>query len=259
MPEFNHPLHYWRHKNRYYHEDLERLHRFFVPPGLRILEIGSGTGSLLNALQPSLGVGIDLDADIVAQAQVAFPHLHFRVQDAHTLNPQDPILAEPFEVVLLTNTLGSLADIQRVLQQLRRFCTPRTRLILSHHNPLWEPILALATTLKQRMPLPVANWLSAADVANLLHLAGYEIIQQGKRLLLPRRIPLLSAVVNQGIAPLPGINALCLTEYTIARLQPVADWDPPAAQQPSCTVVIPARNEAGNIRPCVERLPEMGS
>ncbi|MCF2971751.1 glycosyltransferase [Synechococcus sp. Nb3U1] len=261
MPEFSHPLHYWRHKNRYYHEDLERLHRFFVPPGLRILEIGSGTGSLLNALQPSVGVGIDRDAEIVAQAQVEFPHLHFRVQDAHSLDhlEHDPVLADPFDVILLTNTLGSLTDIQQVLQQLRRFCSPRTRLILSHHNPLWEPILALATTLKQRMPLPTTNWLSAADVANLLHLAGYEVIQQGKRLLLPRRIPVLSAVVNQGIAPLPGINALCLTEYTIARLQPAADWDPPANQQPSCTVVIPARNEAGNIRPCVERLPPMGS
>ncbi|MGQ9838289.1 MAG: glycosyltransferase [Cyanobacteriota bacterium] len=256
-----HPLHDWRQKNRYYHEDLERLHRFFVPAGLRILEIGSGTGSLLNALQPSVGVGIDRDAEIVACAQAEFPHLHFRVEDAHNLNSllHDPVLADPFDVILLTNTLGSLTDIQQVLQQLRCFCSPRTRLILSHHNPLWEPILALATTLKQRMPMPAANWLSAADVANLLHLAGYEIIQQGKRLLLPRRIPWISAVVNQVIAPLPGINALCLTEYTIARLQPPADRDLDPAQQPSCTVVIPARNEAGNIRQCVERLPQMGS
>lgn len=259
MPALTHPLYYWRQKNRYYHEDLERLHRFFVPAGLRILEIGSGTGFLLNALQPSVGVGIDRDAEIVAQAQAEFPHLHFRVQDAHTLDKEDPVLAEPFDVILLTNTLGYLADIQQVLQQLRRFCTPRTRLILSHHNPLWEPILSLATALKQRMPLPAANWLSAADVANLLHLAGYEVIQQGKRLLLPRRIPLLSTLINRVIAPLPGINALCLTEYTIARLQPDPAWDPPPEQQPSCTVVIPARNEAGNIRHCVEHLPEMGS
>ncbi|MFS8822560.1 SAM-dependent methyltransferase [Thermostichus sp. MS-CIW-21] len=254
-----HPLHYWRQKNRYYHEDLERLHRFFVPPGLRILEIGSGTGSLLNALQPSFGVGIDWDAEIVAQAQRQFPHLHFRVQDAHTLDKQDPILAEPFDVILLVNTLGYLADVQQVLERLRRFCTPRTRLILSYHNPLWEPLLSLATVLKQRMPLPAANWLSAGDVANLLHLAGYEVIQQGKRLLLPRRIPLLSTLINRFIAPLPGINALCLTEYTIARPQPDPAWDPPLEEQPSCTVVIPARNEAGNIRRCVQQLPEMGS
>ncbi|MFQ3615029.1 MAG: class I SAM-dependent methyltransferase, partial [Cyanobacteriota bacterium] len=116
MPAFNHPLHYWRQRNRYYHEDLERLHRFFVPPGLRILEIGSGTGSLLNALQPRVGVGIDQDAEIVAQAQVEFPHLHFRVEDAHNLNHlvHDPVLADPFDVILLTNTLGSLTDIQQV-------------------------------------------------------------------------------------------------------------------------------------------------
>jgi hypothetical protein len=229
-----HPLHYWRQKNRYYHEDLERLHRFFVPPGLRILEIGSGTGSLLNALQPSFGVGIDWDAEIVAQAQRQFPHLHFRVQDAHTLDKQDPILAEPFDVILLVNTLGYLADVQQVLERLRRFCTPRTRLILSYHNPLWEPLLSLATVLKQRMPLPAANWLSAGDVANLLHLAGYEVIQQGKRLLLPRRIPLLSTLINRFIAPLPGINAILsflaisrkLNGQDLEKAFPVADEIP---------------------------------
>jgi SAM-dependent methyltransferase len=96
LPALTHPLYYWRQKNRYYHEDLERLHRFFVPAGLRILEIGSGTGSLLNALQPSFGVGIDRDADIVAQAQAEFPHLHFRVQDAHTLGQRGSRLGGAF-------------------------------------------------------------------------------------------------------------------------------------------------------------------
>jgi hypothetical protein len=259
LPASGCPLHYWQQKNRYYYEDLERLLRFFLPPGLRILEIGCGTGALLNALRPSVGVGIDQDAEVIAQAQQQFPHLHFRLQDLQRLDKRDPVLAQPFDAILLVNTLSYLRDIQQVLEQLRCFCTRRTRLILSHHNPLWEPLLNLATLLRQRRPLPAANWLSAADVANLLHLAGYEVIQQGKRLLLPRRIPLLSTLVNRVIAPLPGINALCLTEYTIARLQPDPNWDPPPEKQPSCTVIIPARNEAGNIRRCVEQLPEMGS
>ncbi len=247
------PLSYWRQKNGYYHQDLDALHQFLIPPGKRILEIGSGTGILLNALQPSYGVGLDHDPELVYTAQQTFPHLQFYVGDAHT--PQLPQPEDPFDYILLVNTIGSLKDVQVVFEHLHPFCSPETRLIISYHNPLWEGILLLGSTLKERMPLPRANWLSQRDVSNLLNLSRFEVVKTGKRLLLPRWIPGLSRLVNQFIAPLPLINSLCLTEYVVAR--PIHDRSECHAL--SCSVVIPARNEAGNILNCVQTLPAMGS
>ncbi|NJL99524.1 MAG: glycosyltransferase [Synechococcaceae cyanobacterium SM2_3_2] len=262
MGSLPHPLLHWRHKNRLYYRDLDRLHRWLIPPGLRVLEIGSGTGILLDQVQPAFGVGIDEDAEAITLAQVTFPQLHFRVQDAQELDLTHLDLEgcdQPFDVVILSNLIGGLKDIQVVLERLRPVCSPQTRLVITYHNPIWEPILAVASWWGQRMPLPEANWLSRRDVSNLLELAGFETIRWGKRLLLPRGIPLLSNWINRWIAPLPGINALCVTEYLVARPQPGAILPSDRSLQPSVSVVIPARNEAGNILNCVQTLPEMGS
>jgi hypothetical protein len=135
---------------------------------------------------------------------------------------------------------------------LRRFATARSRLIVSYHSRLWEPILGLA----ERMGLKTAHgqhtWLSTADTMNILDLAGWETIKREWRQLLPRRAFGLGGLVNRYIAPLPGIRRLCLRNYIVARLQP--DAKTPA---PSCTVVIPCRNERGNIEPAIQRLPHL--
>ncbi|MEJ2726127.1 MAG: class I SAM-dependent methyltransferase, partial [Deltaproteobacteria bacterium] len=49
----------WIERNRYYYEDQERYFRFLVDEGLSVLELGCGTGGLLNALKPDRGVGVD--------------------------------------------------------------------------------------------------------------------------------------------------------------------------------------------------------
>ncbi|MDX2272689.1 MAG: glycosyltransferase [Cyanobacteriota bacterium] len=278
------PQTFWRQKNLYYHQDLEKLHQFLIPSQKRVLQIGVGTGDLLDGLQPAYGVGIDPDPAVIEQAQQHFPRLNWQVQklEALTWDPRwgaESDCFDPFDYIIFPNTLSRVSDIQQVFERVRPLCSAATRLIISSHNPLWEPLLQMASWLKQRMPLPALNWLSQQDIANLLDLAGFETIRQGKRLLMPKSIPLLASLINRGLAPLPGFNHLCLTEYMVSRPQippstfptrhqplqgitPVVDLkvDPiNPAESLSCSVIIPARNEAGNILNCVQNLPLMGS
>src|SRR5581483_2669062 len=60
---------HWRKKNLGYHLELERIARYHVVPGSRVIEIGCGAGDLLAALQPSVGVGIDLSPEMVRCAR----------------------------------------------------------------------------------------------------------------------------------------------------------------------------------------------
>jgi glycosyltransferase involved in cell wall biosynthesis len=103
-----------------------------------------------------------------------------------------------------------------------------------------------------KAPTPPQNWLSAADMKNLLHLAGWEVIKTDTRILWPLRTPLLERFLNRWLAPL--LRPFCLTVILVARPRP----QPEAQRHYRCSVVIPARNEAGNIEAAVQRTPEMG-
>lgn len=239
----------WKKKNWYYYQDLERFHTFVIPPNHTVLEIGCGTGDLLNAVKPSKGVGIDLCEEMVKIAQDKYPHLEFYVGDAENLN-----INEKFDYVILSNLIGSLSDIWRAFREWKKVARPDSRVIITYYNYLWEPLLKLGEKLKLKMKEGLQNWLPLGDIENLLYLNDFEVVKKGYRLLLPRYVPLLSGLFNKYIANLPLIKRLCLIEYVLARqvssLQRSRDY--------SCSVIIPCRNEAGNIEDAVKRTPPMG-
>jgi SAM-dependent methyltransferase len=243
----------WSRKNRYYHQDLAQLHGFLIPVGARVLEIGCGTGNLLAAVQPRSGVGIDFSPAMIDRAKAQHPDLTFICADAEDfdLGPQ----TAPFDYIILSDTLGHLSDIQRVLQHLHAHCHPRTRIVLTFHNFLWQPLLNLAESLGQRRPQAPQSWLSMGDVRNLLSITGYESVKIGRRCLLPKHIPGLAQLCNRVLVHLPGLQHLGLINYIVARPQP----NLPIAPAPTCSVIIPARNEAGNIPAAIDRLPPLGS
>ena len=252
----------WNRRNRYYYRDIERLHQFLIPVGSRVLEIGCGPGDLLAAVSPQVGVGIDFAAALIDMAQARYPNLHFYCCDAETLTPADIRLktspeSDPatFDFIILSGVLGHLSDIQQVLQNLHPFCHDRTRLILSFHNFLWQPLLHLAEKIGQRRPQPPQSWLSMTDVRNLLTITGFLPVKSGRRFLLPKPMLGLANGVNRWIAHLPGLNHLGLTNYVVARPHRAAIAPTPPY---TCSVIIPARNEAGNIRDAIARLPRLG-
>ena len=238
----------WQRRNRYYYEDQRRYFRFLVPEGLRVLEIGSGLGDLLAAVNPVRGLGLDLSEAMVKEASRRHPSLEFRVADAETLE-----LDETFDVIILADVVGHLLDVEAALRRVRRCCTPRTRLVFSYYNFLWEPVLRMAERVGLKMPQQHQNWLALEDLANLLHLTGYEVVKTERRLLLPKRLPILSTVANRVLAYLPGFRAACLCQYLVAR--PVESVRP---RDYSVSIVIPCRNERGNIEEAVRRIPAFG-
>jgi ubiquinone/menaquinone biosynthesis C-methylase UbiE len=239
-----------RHKElaRRYQLLLRHYYRFLVPPDARVLELGCSSGELLAAVQPALGVGIDFSPAIIEQARKRHPHLEFHVAHADRV----PVSGR-FDYILLSDLVNDLSDVQHVLATLQRVAHPQTRLVLNFFNQLWRPVLALAEKLGAKAPTPQQNWLAPHDMRNLLHLAGWEWIREEARILWPIRTPLLEPLLNRWIAP--WFRPLCLTRFMVARPRPR-----PTAERPHyrCTVVVPARNEAGNIEPAIRRIPEMG-
>ena len=132
--------------------------------------------------------------------------------------------------------------------------TPSTRVIITYYSNLWRPVLRVATALGLRSETPEENWIAPEDLRNLLLLAGYELVREESKLLIPVYIPVLSYLANRFLAPLPGFRLFNLLNIAVARLTGLAG---PGAS-PSVSVIVPARNEAGNIEAAILRTPAMG-
>ena len=241
----------WINRNNYYYKSLTRFLQYNVPVGMSVLEVGCGTGYLLNALQPSRGMGIDIRADLVDFARATYPGLTFRQQDAN----QPDFGGETFDYIILSDTIGYLDDVQQVLTQLHVACHADTRLIITYQNALWSPVLGAAESIGLKMPEKRQNWLDKGDIANLLTISDFDTVRTGKRMLMPRYVPLFSELMNRYVANLPLLNRLGLFTFVVARSLRHAV----PTTVPSVTVVVPARNEAGNIEAIVRRTPPMGS
>lgn len=239
----------WIARNSFFYEEDYRYMRFLIPEGVRVLELGCGTGRLLAELKPCKGVGVDFSRGMVEAARARYPDLEFHVGDIEDIDFISS-LGGPFDVIVLSDTLGSLDDCQTAISNLHGLCSPDTRIVIAYYSKLWEPVLSLARLVNLKMPQEEQNILSPADIANFLSLSDFEVVKREWRQLLPRKCLGLGILVNRYLAPFPLIRRACLRHYVVGRsLLAARDGGP------SATVVIPCRNERGNIDEAVRRIP----
>lgn len=238
----------WIRRNMYYYSSLARLLGHIVETGKRVLCVNCETGFLLEALKPAYGVGVDISEEMVEVARENYPQ--FTYQQTF---PEDFAGSEQFDYILINN-VGDIVDVQKAMLRLQSSCERQTRLLIYNYNHLWEPVIAVAEKLGLKIPQTEQNWLSERDLMGLLSLSGFEWLKTYKTVLFPKYIPLLSAFANRFLAKLPLLNRLCMVEVLVAR--PVQAHVDPASL--SVSVIVPCKDERGNIESAVTRIPELG-
>jgi GT2 family glycosyltransferase len=158
------------------------------------------------------------------------------------------------DYLVLSGLIHYNRDIQHLLSEVFKMCHPHTRLIITYYSSLWRPLTRLASWLGLREKTSEENWLAHKDVENLLTLENFELVKRDNKILLPIYIPIVSNLLNRYLAPLPFFRIFSLVNIVIARPYKETLTD----DKPSVSIVVPARNEAGNIEQIVKRIPNMG-
>lgn len=240
------PLQKW---STYYRKKIIDAYSQLISPGASVLELGCGRGDLLAGLSPEVGVGVDFSAVALEQAKRSHPALSFYLADAHDLDLPE----QTFDYIVVSELVNDLWDVQRVLQGLRRYCTPHTRIIFNFYSHVWNLPLSLGQKINIATPRLTQNWLAPNDMNNLLAITGFQPLRTWAEVLAPIDIPIVSDFVNRYAAKLFPFKLFDLANFVVAR--PIM---PPIALQPTVTVIIAARNESGHIDELIARVPEMG-
>lgn len=233
--------------NNYFHRSLQKLAQFLVPKDVSVIEFGCRQGELLASLINKQKVGVEASKKMISLAKKKYPKIKF----VHS--PYEKFkINQKFDYILLFNTIHYLNDIQLFIRKLNKIAHQDTRIIVVYFSFFWKPFFDLAEKLGLRLPQPrEPNWLAGEDISNLFTLESFEEVKRSKKFLVPYKIPLISDFINQYLAPLPLINNFCLVNYAVFK----------KSRRPkkySVSVIIPARNEEGNIPHTLEKIPKMG-
>jgi SAM-dependent methyltransferase len=240
-----------RKKHAYYWNSITQYCNYFSHESNSVLEIGCGAGELIHEIKGKRKVGIDFSNPMIEIAKSRFSDVEF-----HTMPAENPDLNETFDLIILSNIIGFADDVQAIFIALKKVCHPNTKIIITYYNFLWEPLVKFAEITGIKRKTPNQNWLLQQDIKNLLSLAGFEVYRKVNAMMFPFYIPLLSPFLNRFLVRLPLFRLLALNTYSFAK--PVAVATASSEKKYTVSIVIPARNEAGNIENAILRLPQFG-
>lgn len=228
--------------------DLRGALRRFIPEDASVLDVGCGNGDRLAALPNEVRVGVESVPEMLSQARRLHPELRLFERDVAGLDP-----GWKFDAIICDRLCHSVIDIRAFLESLRERLTDRGRVYLTTFNYLWEGPTRLAEILGWKLPSPTANWLSDSDFKNLFEMTGLEVVRFEDRLMLPVEVPGVAQLLNKYVVKLPGWDRLSLYRVYALRKRQVTP------RTASVTVVVPTRNEAGNVEAAITRTPVMGA
>lgn len=224
---------------RYYYHHVYAFYQSQILSDSRVLIFKSNNDVLINVVTTSRNI-------VVGEITELSTSTHFA--------SLAEVPTQDFDYIVLSFCVMESEDIQVLFQSLERFCHSKTRIILESYTTWWAPFLWIAQKLHLKRPMRYKNWLSRSDLINIAQLADFEMVTYGGYVLMPFYIPILSWFINDFIAHLPLINSLCLNQWMVLRPKLL-----PVCQDHSVTILVPCRNERGNVEQAVLRTQQFGS
>ena len=155
--------------------------------------------------------------------------------------------------VLLNANFNYDLDIQATLLRLKPKLARTSRVVVVTYNPYLRWLYALAGALGLRNSPPTVTFLTRTDLEGLARLAGYEVVRLRPVGYSPFRLLGLGHLLNWWMPVVPGLRWTSFV--VVALLRPLLR----DARRPSLSIVIPARNEQGNIEGALQRMPDLGA
>lgn len=151
-------------------------------------------------------------------------------------------------LIVCDGTLNIEPDIQAVMEKIYSRMNRKSRLVVVGYNSYIKPLYKLANFLRLRKgPVP-QNFITHRSLKDIARLAKLNLVGARPVALMPIYIPLLSSLINWLNPIIPFLQNFSLA--TLITYRPHRPID----SKPLLSVVIPVRNEAGNVTRAIKEL-----
>lgn len=154
-------------------------------------------------------------------------------------------------MVLLNGNLNYAVNLQVLLADLKKKLSRTSRVAVVVYNPYLWWFYRLANLLSLRRGKLPTTFLTPNDVNTVCKLAEYEVVRTRPTGYSPLRLFRFGTLINRVMPAVPLLRSLGIAKVTILR--PII----PQEEKPSLSIVIPARNERGNIENALKRIPDL--
>ncbi len=178
-----------------------------------------------------------------------------KIADSISSLPELGTEKEKRTAVLLNGSINHSLDIQALLVELKTRLSRTSRVLVVAYNPYLSWLYRLANFLGFRRGELPSTFITQVDIQNLTRLAGYDFVQMRAMCFFPWRLLGLGNWINRVLPSVPLLNWMSFAQLFVLR--PVIPEL--TSQRPSLSIVIPARNEKGNIENALKRMPDLGT
>lgn len=237
----------WR--TRYIRCEIDGLVSAFITPGSTVLDVGweweiSQAASAVRCAEAGMRPG-HMPIEISANPD-----------SGHALSGRDMPFEQShsvFDYVVAVGVIDHVYDVGDTLKRMSHLCRDRGRIIIVTYSRLWQPVLRFAERVGIKRKSRSPNWIPMSELRNVSEQNGLELVTSRRGILMPIYIPLVSRWMNRWLSQLPLIKHLSLVHVSVlkkaGRTHPIA----------SVSVIVPARNEEGNILEILRRIPQLAS
>lgn len=199
---------YYKVKNGYYYSNLKTLIGLLIPSNKKVLEVGCGTGDLINHINPKSGYGMDLSPEMIKSAKRKFGS-----SKQITFSTKYP--NSKYDYVFMCDVIEHLENPKKVFSEIRKNMRKDSFLVNTMANPIWEPLLMLGEKIGYKMPEGPHVRISYNEIKSILNVTGFKVIKHGYTLLFPIYIPIVSTFINKYLGRY--LNKYAFIEYFVAK------------------------------------------
>jgi hypothetical protein len=194
----------YKKNHQFYYNNLKTLLSSYIPTNSKVIEIGCGTGDLIDSLKPSYGYGFDISAKMIDIAKTKHKHIHFSTKWPDQI----------FEYIFMSDVVEHLENPDETFRNISKLMNENSIFVCTMANPIWGPIFTIAENLKLKMPEGVHYRRKYEDLKKIFSENGIKIKTHDYQLLLPIKIPIITTLINKYLER--PLRRFAFIEYIIA-------------------------------------------